>query len=53
MPNKKLIRLDEERDRRGRPVEGWRCGIYAILVVKPKAGLIRAFRKKQPQDEKP
>lgn len=51
MTKKKLVRLDEERDRRGLPVERWRRGIYAVLVVKPKAGLIRAFRKKQPAKE--
>jgi hypothetical protein len=47
---KKPIDLDEERLRRGKPVERWRRGIYAVLVVKPKAGLVRAFRKKQPRN---
>lgn len=51
MTKRKPIRLDEERDRRGQPVERWRRGIYAVLVVKPKAGLVRAFRKKQPKGD--
>lgn len=45
---KKPVDLDDERARRGLPVERWRRGIYAVLVTKPKAGLVRAFRKKQP-----
>lgn len=45
---KKLVHLDEERLRRGKPLERWRNGIYAVLIVRPKVGLVRAFRKKQP-----
>jgi hypothetical protein len=48
---KKPIDLDEERLRRGKPIERWRRGIYAVLVVRPKAGLVRAFRKKQPSKD--
>jgi hypothetical protein len=44
MTRKKIASLDAEREKRGLPVERWRRGIYAMLVTKPKAGVVKAFR---------
>jgi hypothetical protein len=47
MTRKKVTSLEHERELRGLPVERWRRGIYALLVTKPKAGIVKAFRRKK------
>lgn len=42
---KKPADLDTEREKRGLPVERWRRGIYAALITKPKAGIVKAFQR--------
>lgn len=48
MARKKVASLDAEREKRGLPVERWRRGIYAVLVTKPKAGVVKMLKKKRP-----
>lgn len=47
MTLRKLLHLDTERTRRGLPIERWRRGIYALLIAKPKAGLVQVFKPKK------
>lgn len=47
MTLKKLLHIDTEKARRGLPIERWRRGIYALLIAKPKAGLVRVFVAKK------
>lgn len=35
------------RERIGKPVERWRKGIFAVLIPKPKAGIVKAFARKK------
>lgn len=47
MTLKKLLHLDTYRQRRGLPIERWRRGIHALLIAKPKAGIVKAFTQKK------